>query len=313
MHLLGDSEAMERLRQTLGRIGPSDATVLVTGETGVGKELIARELHALSPRAGGPFVAVNCAAMNDELLVAELFGHGRGAFTGAVEQKPGHFERAAGGTLFLDEIGELSLRGQAALLRALQERSFDRVGGGRVDADVRVIAATNVELEAAVEARSFRLDLYYRLKGIHLEVPPLRARGADVLVLARHFLCGRPLTPRAEALLLEHTWPGNVRELENAMQAVKLLCEGEIDAPHLEPLLERRGRHSDRRPAGIDFAGSGLTLKEYLRGVQQACIAQALERSGGVIACAAAELGMSRSRLSEVVHQDPRLERLAAR
>ncbi len=300
MELLGDSPSMRELKKTLERVGPSDATVLVTGETGTGKELIARALHACSPRAGGPFVALNCAALNDELLISELFGHERGAFTGAVERKPGHFERAQGGTLFLDEIGEMSLRGQAALLRALQERAFERVGGGRVSCDVRVVAATNVDLEEAVRAKTFRLDLFYRLKGIHLEVPALRTRGHDVLLLARHFLGGRMLTPDAELLLLGHSWPGNVRELENAMQAAALLCDGDIDAGRLEPLLQARRPRAAEAPLSL----GGLTLKEYLRSVQQTLIAQALERNGGVIACAAAELGMSRSRLSEVVHRE---------
>jgi len=224
----------------LGRIrqvAPSQATVLIVGETGTGKEIVARHVHELSPRAAQPFVAVNCGAFSDSLVESELFGHERGAFTGAATAKPGWFEAANGGTLFLDEIGDLPPLMQVKLLRVLQEREVVRLGSREaIPIDVRLVAATNVDLDQAVAAGRFREDLYYRLKVAVLPLPPLRERPGDVLPLARYFLelyrqrlnAGpRALAPEAAALLLAHSWPGNIRELENVIHSAVLVGQGE--------------------------------------------------------------------------------------
>ncbi|XXZ23452.1 sigma-54 dependent transcriptional regulator [Sorangium sp. So ce307] len=223
---------LDRIRQ----LSPSDATLLVTGETGTGKELVARHIHALSHRRGRPFVAVNCGAWSESLVESELFGHEKGAFTGATTAKAGWFEAADGGTLFLDEIGDLSLPLQVKLLRVLQEREVVRLGSRQpIPIDVRLIAATNVDLEEAVTARKFREDLFYRLNVATLALPPLRERPGDILPLARYFLelyahrlgsGPAALTTEAVGRLLEHPWPGNIRELENAMHHALLVCKG---------------------------------------------------------------------------------------
>ncbi|XXY86285.1 sigma-54 dependent transcriptional regulator [Sorangium sp. So ce296] len=228
---------LDRIRQ----IAPSDATLLVTGETGTGKELVARHIHALSHRRGRPFVAVNCGAWSESLVESELFGHEKGAFTGATTSKAGWFEAADGGTLFLDEIGDLSLPLQVKLLRVLQEREVVRLGSRQpIPIDVRLIAATNVNLEEAVIARKFREDLFYRLNVATLSLPPLRERPGDILPLARFFLelyaqrlgsAPAALSAEATARLLEHPWPGNIRELENAMHHALLVCRGHEVTP----------------------------------------------------------------------------------
>ena len=234
--LLGRSVAMQDLYKMIGRVAPTDTTVLLSGESGTGKELVARAIHQHSLRADGPWVALNCAAIPEPLLESELFGHEKGAFTGAIERKPGSFEEASGGTLFLDEAGELPLAVQAKLLRALQEKEIRRLGGREsLPIDVRIIAATNRDLEAAVARAEFREDLYYRLNVIHLHLPPLRARQEDIPLLAQHFLTRysreleRPVggfAPEALEALSAHTWPGNVRELENTMKQALMTCRG---------------------------------------------------------------------------------------
>jgi DNA-binding NtrC family response regulator len=234
--LLGRSVAMQELYKMIGRVAPTDTTVLLSGESGTGKELVARAIHQHSLRADGPWVALNCAAIPEPLLESELFGHERGAFTGAVERKPGSFEEASAGTLFLDEAGELPLTVQAKLLRALQEKEIRRLGGREsIPIDVRIIAATNKDLEGAVARAEFREDLYYRLNVIHLHLPPLRARQEDIPLLAQHFLTRysreleRPVggfAPEALESLSMHTWPGNVRELENSMKQALMTCRG---------------------------------------------------------------------------------------
>jgi sigma-54-specific transcriptional regulator len=227
------------------RIAPSDATAMIYGETGTGKELVARHIHALSGRATKPFVAINCGAFSETLIESELFGHERGAFTGALTAKEGWFEAANGGTLFLDEIGDLPMSLQVKLLRVLQEREVVRLGARRaVQLDVRLIAATNVDLRTAVEAGKFREDLYYRLNVVSLPLAPLRERRADILPLARHFLhlyaerSGAPaldLSPDAEDAVFGYAWPGNIRQLENVMQRATLVCAGpEIQVEHLD-------------------------------------------------------------------------------
>jgi formate hydrogenlyase transcriptional activator len=235
--LIGDSPVMDAVRQAIGLVAPTSATVLVHGETGTGKELVARAVHAGSPRRERPFVPVNCAALAHGLIASELFGHEAGAFTGALRQRKGSFERADSGTVFLDEIGELSADAQAALLRVLQERVVERVGGGdAIPVDVRVIAATNRDLAAEVKAGRFRADLFYRLAVFPLAVPPLRDRRSDVPALAAFFLRkfaaghGRSvhdISPPAVSALVAHDWPGNVRELANVIERAVIQSTGE--------------------------------------------------------------------------------------
>src|SRR5947208_7740002 len=231
--LIGESDPMKRLEQQMRSAAPSHSRVLITGENGSGKEIVARTLHRLSTRADMPFVDVNCAAIPEELIESELFGHRKGAFTGAIDDRKGKFELADGGTLFLDEIGDMSLKTQAKVLRVLQEQTFQRVGGQQtIRVDVRVIAATNKDLEAEIAGGSFRNDLYYRLNVIPIEVPPLRARASDVVLLAEHFLrrfaaeMGTPrkrLSAGAAAKLKAYAWPGNVRELRNVIERLAIL------------------------------------------------------------------------------------------
>lgn len=261
--LLGRSPAMQDLYKMIGRVAPTDMTVLISGESGTGKELVARAIHRHSLRTEGPWVALNCAAIPELLLESELFGHEKGAFTGADERRPGCFEEASGGTLFLDEIGELPLTVQAKLLRALQEKEIRRLGGRQALAvDVRIIAATNKTLEAAVGRQEFREDLYYRLNVLHLHLPPLRARQEDIPVLAHVFLrrygreMGRPvrgLTPEALEQLLAHPWPGNVRELDNTIQHALLTCHGVLITPE-DLRLEEQPRLSDTSAVPLELS-----------------------------------------------------------
>jgi DNA-binding NtrC family response regulator len=238
--LIGRSPAMERVFRLVENLEHSEATVLLTGESGTGKEVVARAVHARSPRRGGPFVAVNCGAIPGELLESELFGHVRGAFTGAVRDRAGRFEMAARGTLFLDEVADLPLPLQVNLLRVLQERTFERVGESVTrQADSRILAATNVDLKRAVLEGRFREDLYYRLRVVPIEIPPLRERREDIEPLATFLLArvaarqGRALrfSPDALRLLLEHAWPGNVRELENTLEYAVAVCKGQTILP----------------------------------------------------------------------------------
>ena len=242
--LLGTSPAMQQVYRTARQVAGARATVLLTGESGTGKGELARAIHTLGPRARMPFVTLHCAALAESLLESELFGHERGSFTGADRLRRGRFEQAHGGTLFLDEIGEISSATQVKLLNVLQERSFERVGGSEtIKVDVRLIAATNRDLARAVREGRFREDLYYRLNVVHIELPPLRLRGRDALLLAEHFLSRfveenhasiRGFSEQARAKLARHTWPGNVRELENAIERAVVLCDGDlIEAEHL--------------------------------------------------------------------------------
>jgi len=239
--IIGEDPQLRQVSQQLHRAAQTDATVLLEGESGTGKELFARALHALSPRADGPFVAINCAAIPDTLLETELFGHEKGAFTGAVGRKPGRFEMAHRGTLFLDEIGDLPLGLQAKILRALETKQFERVGGtSSLHVDVRVVAATNRQLKARVAARQFREDLYFRLSVFPITIPPLRDRGPDIPTLARHFVEKFCRDLNKKALLLSpssldelrgYPWPGNVRELQNCIERAVILCEGDTIHP----------------------------------------------------------------------------------
>lgn len=280
---------MEALLGLARRVAKTEATVLITGETGTGKELLARLIHAASSRAGGPLLSVNCAALPESLIEAELFGHERGAFTGAAARRAGRFEAAAGGTLVLDEVSELPLSVQPKLLRALQEREVVRVGSNRpVCVDVRIVALTNRDLAAEVRAGRFREDLYYRLNVVSLRLPPLRERRGDIPLLARHFLdrysrahgsVAQGFSPQALNLLLAHRWPGNVRELENVVQRAVILCsDREIGPEHLElePLLA---------PA----PAPGLTVHE----MERQLILSTLERLNGNRTHTARALGLS--------------------
>ena len=286
------------------RVAPSRATVLVQGESGTGKELVARLLHYWSDRVGQPFVAVNLKAFAEGVLESELFGHEKGAFTGAVAARPGCFERASGGTLFLDEIGEVGPDVQAKLLRVLQESEVLRVGGGEPRTiDVRVVAATNRVLRDDVAAGRFREDLFFRLNVIPIQLPPLRERREDVLPLARHFLArhgaeaGRRLafSPEAEAALLAHPWPGNVRELENAVERATVLARGDAVTP--EDLLLAEGAV---RPAA---PGGGGTLQDALDQAAAARIRAALEAAGGQRTEAARALGVDRTTLYRLMRR----------
>jgi transcriptional regulator with GAF, ATPase, and Fis domain len=242
--VVGESSEWRDVLKRATQVAATDTTVLLTGDSGTGKEVVARFIHRASPRSKGPFVALNCAALPEQLLESELFGHERGAFTGAQLSKPGQIELAAGGVLFLDEVSEMSLSAQAKFLRVLQEREFQRLGGTRVmKANVRVIAATNRDLNKAVERSDFREDLFYRLQVFDIRMPPLRERSSDILLLSEAFLqdigksFGRPpagLTKSARDALLRHQWPGNVRELRNALERAAILADGGlIHADHL--------------------------------------------------------------------------------
>ena len=256
--IVSRSASMHRIFRIIELLRDNDSTVLITGESGTGKELVARALHATSHRADGPFIAVNCAAIPSELLESELFGHVRGAFTGAVRDRAGRFELAEGGTLFLDEIGDLALSLQAKILRFLQEHTFERVGDTRTrKVDVRVIAATHVDLVRAVAERKFREDLYYRLRVVPMEIPPLRDRREDLELLIRVFLerIGRErgrslrLAPSASRALLTYNWPGNVRELQNALEYATTVCEGQTI--HIKDLPSEVGRYGGERMAPV--------------------------------------------------------------
>ncbi len=286
--LLGRSRAMQELFRSLRRVAGSRASVLIRGESGTGKELVARALHELSPRAQQPFVAVNCSAIPENLIESELFGHERGAFTDAVDRRIGKFEAAAGGTLFLDEIGELALAVQPKLLRALQERQIERVGGsGPIPVDVRIVAATHRDLEKAVAENQFRSDLFYRINVVPLAMPPLRERPEDVAALAEHFLARqaeegelppRRLSRAARRALERHAWPGNVRELENAMARAALLCEGrEIRIEDLPEALAREGKLDALREG---LRAGQLSLERALAGFERELVREALDACG---------------------------------
>ena len=297
--IVGNSEKLREVIALAGRVAPSDATVLVTGESGTGKELLARGIHYSSGRSEGPFVAVNCAAIPENLIESELFGHVKGAFTGAVRDREGKFELADGGTLFLDEIGDLRVDLQAKILRSLQERTVDRVGGVKqIDLDVRVIAATNKDLEREVREGSFREDLYYRLSVVTLQMPPLRDRKDDIPVLAEHFLRKFSpglivrLAPDALALLTAYGWPGNVRELENVMERASILKRGDtITCEDLPEKLSRKATGASE--VLLNLPEEGLSLEE----LEKDLIVKALEKHKGNQTRAAEYLRITRPTL----------------
>jgi DNA-binding NtrC family response regulator len=298
--IIGEDGKLQQVSQQLHRAASTDATVLLEGESGTGKELFSRALHALSPRADGPFVAINCAAIPETLLESELFGYEKGAFTGASQRKPGRFEIAHRGTLFLDEIGDLPLALQAKILRAIEEKEFERVGGTQsLHVDVRVVAATNRNLKQRVAERQFREDLYFRLSVFPIQIPPLRERGDDVLILARHFidkfckdLKKKPLSlaPSAVDELKIYAWPGNVRELQNCIERAVILTEG--DAIH-QRHLNLSFRQTSPQPAAspwdqIDLSGTMADVqKRVATEVERRKIEAALHEAGGNAARAA--------------------------
>ncbi len=301
--LVGESPRMREAYRLLARAAATGSTVLLRGESGTGKELAARALHQGSPRAGRPFVAVNCATFSETLLESDLFGHERGAFTGAVARRTGKAEAADGGTLFLDEVGEIPLSLQAKLLRFLQEREIERLGGTRpIPVDVRVVAATNRDLEKAIREGSFREDLYYRLQVITLHLPPLRERREDVPLLASHFaaqLCrqlGRPLagfTPEARACLLRYDWPGNVRELANAVERALVLGEGGVIRAEDLPETVLDAAPSPEVPLG--------RFHEVVQETKRQLIRAAVAEEGGNITRAAARLGLQPTYLHRLI------------
>ena len=292
--LIGSSPAMRAVQKLIGMAAASDSTVLVTGETGAGKELVARALHEYGPRAKGPFVSVNCAAIPAELLESELFGHVAGAFTGAVRAQQGRFREAQGGTLLLDEIGDMDAAMQAKILRVLQERVVTPVGGKPEAVDVRVVAATHRDLLRLIEQGRFRADLYYRLHVIPIALPPLRDRVSDIVALARHFLqAANPAAPKrlsagAAAALLGHGWPGNVRELRNAIERAAALARGAvIEAADLAFLTGA---------APVDAVGE-QSLPDAVAALERTMIARALAEAGGSRTEAAKRLGINRQLL----------------
>lgn len=281
--IIGNSSRMQEVFDMVHRVADSSATVLLRGESGTGKTMVARALHHNSSRAEGPFVVVNCAALPETLLESELFGHEKGAFTGAVAMKKGRFELAQGGTLFLDEIGEISPAVQVKLLNVIQERTFQRLGSARtISTDLRLVAATNRNLEQAVEQKKFREDLYYRLNVFPVYLPPLRERRTDILLLAEFFLeqyaqenrknIRRISTPAID-LLVQYHWPGNVRELQNCMERAVLICDGQtVDSTHLPPTLQSRESVASERP---------LSLTVAVENFERELIVEALKKHNG--------------------------------
>src|SRR5229473_2291763 len=298
--VIGDSVPMKAMRQQIAVTAPTNGRVLIYGESGTGKELVARALHAASLRVKGPFVQVNCAAIPEELIESELFGHIRGSFTGAMEDKIGKFQKADGGTLFLDEIGDMSLRTQSKVLRVLEEQRFERVGSNEtLSVDVRVIAATNKHLEQEITRGAFRQDLFYRLNVIPFFVPPLRDRKEDIPIFARHFLNEfsaaygkrtRELSDSAMEILLRHPWPGNVRELRNLIERLVIVCpQARIEPHHLPPELFRGVAESPQHPYS--------TLHEARSAYEREFILRKLQENRWNMTQTASALGLERSHL----------------
>jgi len=311
--LVGRSTKMQQVFDLAHKLAASDATVLITGESGTGKELVARTVHTLSPRARGPFVPVNCGAIPEDLLESELFGHVRGAFTGATNARQGRFQMANGGTLFLDEIGEMSPKLQVKLLRVLQEKEFEPVGSDKsVRVDVRVVAATNRDLLTAVKERRFREDLFYRLNVLPIPLPPLRERKGDIALLVRYFLQRhgqkKDLVPvlietAALAQLEQYRWPGNVREVENLIERLVILNEdGIIRVSDLPEYIREESVAFQGEPVGLRelrLPPNGVDLNGFIQTIEDQLILQALSRTGGNKTLAAELLRLNRTTLIE--------------
>jgi DNA-binding NtrC family response regulator len=309
-HLVGASPVFEQVIELVRLVGPRRATVLITGETGTGKEMVAKALHLASPRAHQPWVAVNCSALPENLLEAELFGHVRGAFTGAVQARIGRFEQAHRGTIFLDEVAEMPLDTQVKLLRVLQEREFQRLGSSEtVKVDVRVIAACNVDLAERVRQGRFREDLYYRLNVVPIKMPALRQRASDISTLARHFvskICRQEdipekrVSPEALVHLTHYSWPGNVRQLENAIETAVALSGARPVLWPLDFLLAAPAAPAEPHPSSfrIHVPETGLDFEELVGSIERDILQQALDRAGGNKKRAAEILRLKRTTLA---------------
>jgi two-component system response regulator PilR (NtrC family) len=308
-NLVGKSKPMQQVFDLVSLAAPAKSNILIRGESGTGKELVAKAIHHHSRRAEGPFVTVNSGSMPADLLESNLFGHVKGAFTGAISNKKGLFEVATGGSIFFDEIGNIPLDTQAKLLRVIQEREFMRLGGVEVlHAEVRIIAATNADLEAEVEAGTFREDLYYRLNVITISLPPLRKRSEDIPLLAQHFLARyaeendkpiREIEPEAMAFLLDYGWPGNVRELENVIERAVVLSTGPVlDVGLLPPSVRQP---TPVAPPPVSLPPNGLSLKEAVSDYERQLIIRALRAAGGVQKRAAEMLKVKPTTLHEMM------------
>ena len=307
--MIGYSDQMKKIFQTIEKVSSSDSTIIIYGESGTGKELVARSIHFNSDRRDQPLIPVNCGAIPEELLESELFGHEKGAFTGAIRSRMGRFELAQGGTIFLDEIGDMSPSLQVKVLRVIQEKQFERIGGVKtIQADVRIITATHQNLEQAVADRRFREDLYYRINVIPVRLPPLRERGMDIAILANHFLTHfnkmkkkqvRSITPAAMSLIRQYQWPGNVRELENLMEMLVVMKEdGEIDVDDLPEKISRNVKPVETigQP---ELTGEGLDFNRLVADFEKNLLLKALKMSGGVKNRAAKLLFLNRTTLVE--------------
>ena len=303
--IIGNSPKMKELFETLSMVTPTDATVLLLGESGTGKEIVANSIHQNSPRRENPYIKVNCAALPETLLESELFGHEKGAFTGAIYKKRGRFELADGGTIFLDEIGEMSIPTQTKILRVLQEREFEAVGGTRtIQVNVRIITATNKDLEEEVKKRKFREDLYYRLNVVPITVPPLRDRKEDIPILAEYFLCKyneknkrsiKGFEPGVIDALIRYTWPGNVRELENIVERTVIMCRGEMISLNDLPSAIGGSKQEEER--------SEIIMGHTLRDTEREVIRRTLEKTGGNRTRAATILGITRKTLQNKIKE----------
>jgi len=313
LEIVGDSAALRRALRAVEKVAPTNATVLITGENGTGKELVAHAIHRGSPRANAKFLQINCAAIPEELIESELFGHERGSFTGATSRREGKFELADGGTLLLDEIGDMSATVQAKVLRVLEEGRFERVGGTKsLQVDVRILAATNKDLARAVEAGEFREDLFFRLNVVPIEVPPLRDRREDIPQLVSHFLAlyrereDRPpleVDPDVLTLLASHDWPGNVRELRNTLERMAILCDdGRLTAADV-PFAASPAAAADASPAPSPAFLDARTFEEFKEASERSFLTRALERNAWNVQQTARNLAMQRSNLYKKIEK----------
>jgi DNA-binding NtrC family response regulator len=307
--IIGYSDCMKKVFDTIEKVSNSDSTVLITGESGTGKELVAREIHFKSDRKNQPIIPVNCGAIPEDLLESELFGHEKGAFTGAIRNRIGRFELAQGGTIFLDEIGDMSPSLQVKVLRVIQEKQFERIGGVKtINVDIRIITATNQNLEKAVADKHFREDLFYRINVIPINLPPLRERGSDIQILANHFLVHfnklkkkniERITPEAINHLMRYNWPGNVRELQNLIEMLVVMKEeGEISVDDL-PAKIRNTPSGNVGSGTIIFSEDGIDFNDHVSRLEKELLLKALKMSGGVKNRAAKLLNLNRTTLVE--------------
>lgn len=308
--LIGYSDCMRKVFETIEKVSATDSTVIIYGESGTGKELVARAIHFNSDRLNRPLIAVNCGAIPDDLLESELFGHEKGAFTGAIRSRIGRFELAQGGTIFLDEIGDMNPALQVKVLRVIQERQFERIGGVKtINVDVRIIAATNQNLEEAVAAKRFREDLFYRINVIPINLPSLRERKADVPILANHFLAKfnqlkkrkvEKITPAAMDIFMQYSWPGNVRELQNLIEMLVVMKGGsEIDVGDIPPKMLKRQEMEKVHDVEIELPKGAVNFNELVGNFEKELLLKALEKSGGVKNRAAKLLNLNRTTLVE--------------